>query len=159
LVREGIPIAAILLFWNLLAVVGQTQHVGESVGSAGIVMAALYVVVRGVSLSDEVLPPMTGDVRGIVYENALLAVPAGAWFLSAILVSKLAELIFRYVPSFVSVFVSSLAGAGLGVVGLYAVAAGYRTLGGGNAGVGGVEASDETATSDGTGTDSSSADD
>jgi hypothetical protein len=156
LVREGIPIAAVLLFWNLLAVVSQTQHVGESVGSAGVVMAALYVAVRGVSLSDEVLPPMTGDVESILYENASLAVPAGAWFLAAMAVGAVESHIHEF-TSILSSVRSALAGAGLGVVALYAVAAGYRALGDENAGVGGAEASDEPATSDGT--DSSSADD
>lgn len=134
LIREGVPIAAILLFWNLLAVVAQEQQVGGPVGSAGVVMAALYVVVRGVSLSAEVLPPMTGDVRGILYENAQLAVPAGAWFLGAMLTNALGELLFAYgPPSFVSALASALASAGLGIVAIYAVAAGYRSLGGGSA--------------------------
>jgi hypothetical protein len=134
LIRESAPVAVILAFWNLLAVVAQQQHVGESVGSAGVVMAALYVVVRGVSLSSETLPPVTGDVREILYENAQLAIPAGAWFLGAMLTNALGELLFAYgPPSFVSALASSLAGAGLGVVAIYAVAAGYRTLDDGRA--------------------------
>lgn len=141
LIREGVPIAAILLFWNLLAVVASEQHVGESVGSAGVVVAALYVLIRGVSLSAEVLPPMTGDVRAVLYENARLAVPAGAWFLGAMATNALGELLFAYgPPSFVSALASSLAGAGLGVVAIYAVAAGYRTLGDGSASGGGGSA-------------------
>jgi hypothetical protein len=131
---ESLPVAVILLFWNLLAVVAGEQHVGGSVSSAGVVMAALYVVVRGVSLSTEMPPPTTDDVRTLLYENALLAVPAGAWFVAAMLANALGELLFVYgPPSLVSSVVSSLAGAGLGVVGLYAVAAGYAAIGAGNA--------------------------
>jgi hypothetical protein len=163
LIREGIPIAAVLAFWNLLAVVAQEQHVGESVGSAGVVMAALYVVVRGVSLSSEVLPPVTGDVREILYENAQIAIPAGAWFLGAMLTNVLGELLFAYgPPSFVSAIASSLAGAGLGVVALYAVAAGHRTLDGGRA-AGGRPPADRGDVPDGEGAneepDGASADD
>ncbi|WP_135825115.1 hypothetical protein [Halorussus ruber] len=160
LIRESAPVAAILSFWNLLAVVTQQQHVGESVGSAGVVMAALYVVVRGVSLSSEALPPVTGDVRAVVYENAQLAIPAGAWFLGAMVTNALGELLFAYgPPSFVSALASSLAGAGLGVVALYAVAAGYRTLDGGRAAGGRPPTDRESGSDEESEPDGASADD
>jgi hypothetical protein len=157
-VREGVSVAAIVLFWNLLAGIAHFQNVGGPVRVAGVVMAALYVAVRGVSLSGEVLPPMTGDVESILYENASLAVPAGAWFLAAMAVRAIESHIYEF-AWILSAFRTALAGAGLGVVALYAVAAGYRALGGENAGDGGTETGGETPTSAGTETDSSSADD
>ncbi|WP_276302311.1 hypothetical protein [Halorussus lipolyticus] len=159
LIREGLPIAAILTFWNLLAVVASEQQVGGPVGAAGVVMAALYVLVRGVALSSEVLPPMTGDVKGVLYENASLAVPAGAWFLAGIATNALGELLFAYgPPSFVSTLASSLGGAGLGVVAIYAVAAGSRTLDTGRVD-GRPPANRESESRDGTDGDGASADD
>ncbi|MFC4549715.1 MULTISPECIES: hypothetical protein [Halorussus] len=128
--REPVPVAAILLFWNLLAVVAQMQNVGGPVRDAGIVMAALYVVVRGVSLSAEVQPTVAADVEAVLHENARLAVLAGAWFLGAIIVYAGDGNLYAYGPSSGAVALgSALAGAGLGVVGLYAVAVGYATLG------------------------------
>ncbi|WP_128478853.1 hypothetical protein [Halorussus pelagicus] len=126
---EALPVAAILLFWNLLAGVAEFQGVAGSVSSAGVVMAALYVVVRGVSLAEQVRPPAMGRVETVLVENARLAVPAGAWFLAAVM----AAAVERYVNEvlwLLSPVKTALAGAGLAVVGLYAVAAGYSALGG-----------------------------
>ncbi|UPV76434.1 hypothetical protein M0R89_19935 (plasmid) [Halorussus limi] len=129
LALEAVPVAVILLFWNLLAVVAQLQNAGGAVGSAGVVMAALFVVLRGVSLSSEVLPPATDSVTAILYQNARLALPAGAWFVGAVAVYALDGATYAYGPSSTaSALASSLTGAGLGVVGLYAVAAGHRAL-------------------------------
>lgn len=130
LIREGVPVAAILLFWNLLAGIAHFQNVGGTVGDAGVIMAALYVVVRGVSLSSEVFPPVTGDVEAVLYENARLAVPAGVWFVGAMAVGALEAHIHEFTWIISSVKMA-LAGGGLGVVTLYAVAAGYRTFSGG----------------------------
>jgi len=127
LIGESIPVAAILLFWYLLAGIAQFQNVGGPVGDAGGVMAALYVIVRGVSLADRADPPTTLDVRDVLRENARLAVPAGAWFVAAMLVGAVETYVhvFEWVVSSVA---ASLAGAGLAVVGLYAVAAGKAAL-------------------------------
>jgi len=127
LALEAVPVAAILLFWNLLAGIAHFQNVGGPVGTAGVVMAALYVVLRGISLSSDVLPPATDNVAAILYQNALLALPAGAWFVAAMAVGA----VEIYVEEFTWIFSSvrtALGGAGLGVVGLYAVAAGRRAL-------------------------------
>ncbi len=126
-VREAVPVAAILLFWNLLAGVAHFQNVGGPVGSAGVVMAALYVVLRGVALSSEVLAPATDDVAAILHQNALLALPAGAWFVAAMAVGAV-EIYVEEFAWVVSSVATALGGAGLGVVGLYAVAAGHREL-------------------------------
>ncbi|NEU58243.1 hypothetical protein [Halorussus sp. MSC15.2] len=156
---EALPVAAILLFWNLLAGIAHFQGVGGPVSAAGVVMAALYVTVRGVSLAAEVIPPATADVRRSLYENARLAVPAGAWFVAAMAVGAVEAHIdeFTWVISSVE---TALAGAGLGVVGLYAVAAGHSALGGANAGSGGrTLTGDESSTRDEPATDGASGDD
>lgn len=127
LIVESVPVAAILLLWHLLAGVARVQHVGGPVADAGAVMAALYVVVRGASLSDRADPPSTIDVRVVLAENARLAVPAGAWFLGAMAVGAI-ETYVHVFEWIVTAVASALAGAGLGVVGIYAVAAGYATF-------------------------------
>ena len=134
LFRESTPVAAVLLFWVVLSWFGWEPMVATAIRYAGVVMALCYAVVRGVELGREVpdagtRTPGPDDVAGVVYENARVALPAGAWFVVAILV--------RFVESawdatglpgaFVSpapAFSFVLAGAGLGVVVIYAVAVG-----------------------------------
>jgi hypothetical protein len=127
LALEAVPVAAVLLFWNLLAGIAHVQNVAGPVGSAGVVMAALYVVVRGVSLSSDVLPPATDNVAAVLYQNALLALPAGAWFVAAMAFGAVEAYVYDF-SWVVSSLKTALGGAGLGVVGLYAVAAGRRAL-------------------------------
>ena len=129
LAEEGVPVAAILLFWYLLAVVPSIQNVGGPIRTGGVVMAALCVAVRGAALSSEVRPTATGDLRDVIVENARVAVSAAVWFLGAMFVYALDGFLFRYGPSPVSTTLGdALAGAGLGVVGLYAVAVGVATF-------------------------------
>lgn len=131
LAREGIPIAVILLFWNLLAVVVGPHEVGGAVRTAGTVMAALYVVVRGAGLSSKAVPPITGDPGAVLRENVRLAVPAGAWFLGSIVVFLLGTAVrpqVHVLSGAVTSLEGALAGAGLGVVGLYAVATGFAAF-------------------------------
>ncbi|WP_135830164.1 hypothetical protein [Halorussus halobius] len=126
-VVETVPVVVILLFWNLLAWAAAFQNVGSPVRTAGFVMAALYVAVRGVSLSATVSPPATLDVASILRENARIAVPAGAWFVAAMAVSLVGSYVVE-LPRVLAPVAESLAGAGLGVVGLYAVAAGTTAV-------------------------------
>ncbi|MFC4549714.1 MULTISPECIES: hypothetical protein [Halorussus] len=132
--QEAIPVAAILLFWNVLSwLFTLDPAIGGTVRSAGTVMALLYVVVRGVVLAPSVSVPITGDVEPVLRENARVALPAGAWFLAAAAVHLLdgiwetAGLPGLHVSP-AGWMMSVLAGTGLGVVGLYAVAVGYSTL-------------------------------
>lgn len=83
LLRESVPVAAILLFWLVLAVPVRPS-ISAGLIRAGIVMAILHTVVRAVVLVQE-LPPATQarDLEGILRENVGVAIPAGAWFLSA----------------------------------------------------------------------------
>ncbi|WP_137285995.1 hypothetical protein [Halorussus salinisoli] len=155
---EAVPVAAILLFWNLLAGIAQFQNVGGTVATAGVVMAALYVAVRGVSLSAEVLPPTVGDTKAVLYENASIAVPAGAWFVAAMVVGAIEAHVYEF-TWLISSVETALAGGGLAVVGLYAVAAGYRTLDGASATGGGETSTTDGTDADGTGTDGTASDD
>jgi len=126
-VVETVPVVAILLFWNLLAWIADFQNVGGSVRTAGLVMATLYVVVRGVALSAVVSPPTTLDVESILRENARIAVPAGAWFVAAMAVAMVGSYVVE-LPRALALVADSLASAGLGVVTLYAVAAGTSAV-------------------------------
>ena len=126
-VVETVPVVVILLFWNLLAWVAALQNVGGSVRTAGVVMAGLYVAVRGVSLASQVSPPATLDVASILRENARIAVAAGAWFVAAMAVSTVGSYVVE-LPRILAPVADSLAGAGLGVVALYAVAAGTTAV-------------------------------
>ncbi|WP_115864961.1 hypothetical protein [Halorussus litoreus] len=129
LVVESVPVAAILLFWNLLAWIVEFQNIGGPVRTAGTVMATLYVTVRGVSLASKTTPPAMMDVESVVRENARLAVPAGAWFVAAMVLTGVDGTLSPYPPTpLTSVVATAIAGAGLGVVGLYAVAAGTAAL-------------------------------
>lgn len=137
LAEEGVPVAAILLFWTVVSwVFTLNPTLSGAARDAGIVMAALYVVVRGARLAPEVSPPETDDVRVIVRENARVAVAAGAWFLAAALFHLVDQfwLELRGLRPFFSRtewVVQLLAGAGLGVVALYAVAVGIAAFDGG----------------------------
>lgn len=129
LAEEGIPIAAILGFWYVLAVAtGGFPAASGGFVRAGVVMAGLYVAVRGAALSAEAPPLKTGGVEVVLRDNVRIAVSAGVWFTGAVVFSRVDRLTVRsdLVGSIADVF----AGAGLGVVGLYAVAVGVATLGG-----------------------------
>ena len=153
LAAEAVPVAGILAFWNLLAWFVQHQNVGGPVRTAGVVMAGLYVVVRGVSLAPEVPRFATDDVRLVLYENARVAVPAGAWFVAAMAVAAIDGSTGYGHSPVTTIVASALAGSGLGVVGIYAVAAGYRTLGGGNLGGGDTRATGNERPADGASAD------
>lgn len=124
-VREGVPIAAILLFWGALSWLTPNPDIAASVRDAGVVMAGLYAVRRGVALSSAAVPGETGDLGTVLYANVRVAIPAGVWFLAAAAVSVFAQYRSGYpvlpVP-FASTLVRASAGAGLGVVALAAVA-------------------------------------
>ena len=126
LAEEGVPVAAILLFWTTLALLAGYSPVRDTVNTAGIVMAGLYVVVRGVALSDTVEPPETESLEAIIRKNVRVAVPAGVWFLGGVGVYLAYESVLRF--GYLGRISQALGGAGLGVVGLYAVAVGTGAL-------------------------------
>ncbi|WP_132058813.1 hypothetical protein [Halorussus amylolyticus] len=127
LAAEGAPVAATLFFWHLLAVFAGFQNVGGPVRTAGVVMAVAYVTLRGVALSTKTQPLSTEDARAVLSENVRVAVPAGLWFVAAMAVGAL-EVYVAVFTGTIAAAESALAGAGLGVVGLYAVAAGYAAI-------------------------------
>lgn len=129
LAEEGSPVAAILLFWYVLAAVVEfSPALGSTVADAGVAMAALYVAVRGAALAPDAPALETGEVRIVLYENAHAALSAGLWFVGAAVAYAVHQ---SYVyHELVGAIADALAGAGLGVVGVYAVAVGVATLGG-----------------------------
>jgi hypothetical protein len=128
LAAEGLPVAATLLFWTAASwLLALDPTTAGAVRDAGVVMATLHVIVRGISLAPRVSPPSVRDAGSVLRENARVAVPAGAWFVAAAAVHLIAQLWTDLRAP--GLFVSSaepiafvLAGAGVGVVGLYAVA-------------------------------------
>lgn len=114
LLQEGVPIAAVLLFWTALSLFTDSPVAG-GLRYAGVVMAALYVVVRGVELAGSF--PVVGapETPGeLLLENASVAVSASLWFAGAVV----AYAVFLDPLGFV------LTGTGVGTVLLYAVAVG-----------------------------------
>ena len=145
LFRESVPVAAVLLFWMALSWFGWHSVVTARVRDAGLVMALLYAVTRGVELGRShpgagVGAPAPDDAasavdvsRRVLRENARVALPAGAWFVAALLVG-VAESLWD-ATGLPGAFVSPanalsfvLAGAGVGVVVIYAVAVGTARI-------------------------------
>lgn len=91
LIRESAPVAVILAFWLGLSSVVRPV-IATGLVRAGIIMALLYTVVRGVALARNHPPtPQPTDLEGIVRENLRVALPAAAWFLAAYLVFVLEQ--------------------------------------------------------------------
>lgn len=81
LLRESAPMAVILLFWVLLASIAPSS-VGTGLLRAGIIMALLYTIIRGLAIAQHHVPTsQPTDVEGILRENVRAAIPAGIWFL------------------------------------------------------------------------------
>jgi hypothetical protein len=130
--EESLPVAAVLFFWSVLA--WPAGHGVESaLDTAGLTMAALYVVVRGVGLSRRVTAPSFSGVDAVLRENVRAALPAAGWFVAASLVSAIESLwngldlpglFVSPRGALVRVFVLT----GVATVGLYAVAVGTAAL-------------------------------
>lgn len=138
LLRESAPVAAVVGFWVVLSWFGREAGIATGIRYAGVVMALLYTVVRGVRLAETTAQtPVPDDVGELLRENLRVAVPAGLWFLVAMLVGFAAELWNQLVhfglfssPADSLSFVFTATGV-LTVV-LYAVAVGLpRARGGG----------------------------
>jgi hypothetical protein len=86
LIREGDPIAMIVFFWALLASISTYPLVSTGLRVAGLLMALLYALVRGVHLSRDVSPGSPPTEHGaLLKENARVLGAAGAWFLTAVI--------------------------------------------------------------------------
>ena len=73
LLRETVPVVAVLFFWSALAWPA-LPAVESGLRTASLVMVALYVVVRGVALSRRVSPPAFSDTRTALRESVRAAV-------------------------------------------------------------------------------------
>ena len=77
LLRESAPVVAILVFWGVASSILRSQ-----LFLAGLLMALLYTVGRGLALTEAYQPPSRStDARGVLRENVRVAVPAGLWAL------------------------------------------------------------------------------
>lgn len=133
LLEESVPAAVVLLFWVVLSWFGRPP-VETGLRYAGVAMVLLYVGVRGAALAESLSPPpLPEDPEDVLRENARVAVPAGAWFLAALLVYVVEGLWnLLGVPGAFTSPADSLAfvltGAGVATVLLYAVAVGLARV-------------------------------
>lgn len=136
LLEESAPVAVILTFWAVPASLVSNTPSETGLLLAGITMALLYVGSRGLALRRDCEPSeRPTDWDETLQENARVALPAGVWFLAAFVLvwigRQLLLLTYRvtglYVVDVVPVeaFAFALAGAGLAVVLLYAIAIGF----------------------------------
>jgi hypothetical protein len=93
---ESVRIAAILGAWSLLSALAtafDTLQIGITL--AGLVMAILFVLVRGVALAREAPPAYDDpDVKGVLTENGRAMLAAGPWFVLAIVARVLQEVTY-----------------------------------------------------------------
>jgi hypothetical protein len=83
LLRESTPVVAILIFWGIISSILRSQ-----LFFAGLLMALLYTVIRGLALTESSQPPSRStDVSGVLRENVRVAVPAGLWALLSQLIA------------------------------------------------------------------------
>lgn len=129
LLRESAPVTVILLFWVVLSSVVRPT-IATGLLRAGVIMALLYTVVRGVALARTHQPtPQPDDLEGILRENVRVALPAGVWFLAAYLVYFIEQVWdVLGIPGWDTSPAEGLAfvfvGAGVAVVLLYAISVG-----------------------------------
>jgi hypothetical protein len=132
LLRETVPVVAVLSFWAVLAWPA-LPAVASGLRTASLVMVALYVVVRGVALSRRVSPPALSTLPSALRESVRAAVAAAGWLVAAHLAILLEHLwqglglpgLFTSPRgALVRVFVLT----GLATVGLYAVTVGTAAL-------------------------------
>ena len=134
LLDASLPIAAILLFWGFLSWFAPHPIIGGGLRNAGVLMAALYVVVRGFRMSRSLPEPLPADgPTDVLRENARVALTAGVWFVAAVGVvmlqrasDMLTDPAVTYSPADPLILVC--VGAGVGTVGIYAVAAGVAAV-------------------------------
>lgn len=129
LLRESAPVAIILLFWVVLSSIVRPA-IATGLLRAGVIMALLYTVVRGVTLTQIHSPlPQPEDLEGVMRENVRVALPAGVWFLTAHLVYVIEDVWNALgIPGLHTSPAGGLAfvfiGTGVAVVLLYAISVG-----------------------------------
>jgi hypothetical protein len=132
--RESVPIAALLLLWTVLSWLAFEPFVSWAVRTTGAVVAAGYVVVCGVRLGREAAPFVDDDALSVLGQNVYVALAPAAWFLTAVLVPVAADLweLFGLPGLFVSPagdLVRVCALSGLGTALLLVVAGATAALG------------------------------
>lgn len=83
LFEESLPVFAVVFLWTLLAVFAR-YDLGSGLRNAGVVMALLYVVVRGAAIGNGV--ETVGHPKSVVAalrDSFRALVPASPWFLLA----------------------------------------------------------------------------
>lgn len=139
LLRASAPVAVILLFWVGLSSVVRPV-VATGLVRAGVIMALLYTVVRGVALARTQPPtPQPDDLKCVLLENVRVALPAAAWFLAASLVYVIEQVWDTLgIPGWDTSPAAGLAfvftGTGVAVVLLYAITVGLPRVRGDAAG-------------------------
>lgn len=130
LLRESIPIAAILAVWTVLSAVGVVPWLTVGLRVAGLVVAGLYVLHRGRQLADQVTvapldaaDPIDPVVAVRTHKQVLLA--AGAWVLAGIGLALLTALVglffYRFDEAIAEPLGFFLSATGVTTVLLYAV--------------------------------------
>jgi len=129
LVRESVPIAITLSVWQVAALVLSRSGTDDALRLAGLAMAGLYALVRGVTLCAhldvDATPRALADV---LRENGWVLVGAGGWFLLVqalgwgLRVAPWIDWVRELVVVDLAAFV--LNWTGVGAVVLYAVAVG-----------------------------------
>ena len=128
LLEESVPIGGLLLAWYVLsafvAVIASGSFLGTlSVGFriVGSATAVVFVVYRGVAIARGTRPVrLSGDLRELLDESTVVAVPVLAWVVLATIV-PLAFSVFGILPNF-SVLVAAFVQTAVATAGLYVVA-------------------------------------
>jgi len=82
IVRESVPLAAIVLLWTVLSVLASHPLVGQGLSVAGIAVGLLYALRRGADLAGTA-SGLARDTRGLLEQSLRIALPALVWFLLA----------------------------------------------------------------------------
>ena len=133
LLAESAPVAVVLAFWSTLALLTHSI-VSTGLRYAGVAMALLYVVVRATALSRTIPPTDPPEtLEEILAENLSVAIPAGVWFVPAMVLGEFLAPLFEYpallssfefLESLLHVAAFSFTGAGVAAVLLYAISVG-----------------------------------
>lgn len=84
---ESPPIAAIMLFWLVVSWLAPFPPITTGIRAAGVVMALLYAVVRGLAVAERGEPSLSlGDYGTVLRVNGLALLAAAGWFVLARLV-------------------------------------------------------------------------
>lgn len=88
---ESVPIGAILLAWALLSALATASgSLQFAIQLAGLLMAALFALVRGVALAHEATPAYEDPtVEDVLEENGRAMLAGGPWFVLALVAAFL----------------------------------------------------------------------